>query len=261
MSAEGHSSASRPKVVVVMPAYNAEKTLRLTVQDLPKGSYDRVIPVDDGSTDKTVEVARALNLEVFLHNRNYGYGANQKTCYREALKAGAEIVVMVHPDYQYDPKLLPAMTNPILQGDADIVLGSRLMTNDALRQGMPWWNYIFNRCLTFLENGVLGMRMSEYHTGYRAYSRRALEAVPFETNSDGFIFDQEFIVQAVHLGFRLKEIPAPARYFPEASSASFSARVVYALGVLRLLIRYRFHRLSTRSHLFGSLNSRYSRIP
>ena len=153
------------------------------------------------------------------------------------------------------------MTHPIREGEADIVLGSRLLTHDDLRQGRPWWNYIFNRFLTVLENGVLGLRMSEYHTGYRAFTRRALEAVPFEANSDGFIFDQEIIVQAVRLGFRLKEIPAPARYLPGASSASFAARVVYALGVLRLLIRCMSRRLGTRSHLFESLDSRYSHIP
>ncbi|MBI2058797.1 MAG: glycosyltransferase family 2 protein [Nitrospirae bacterium] len=249
----------RSKVVVVMPAYNAEKTLHLTYRDLPKGTYDSVILVDDGSTDRTAEIARELGLEVFLHNRNYGYGANQKTCYREALKTGADVIVMVHPDYQYDPKLLPEMVEPIERGDANIVLGSRLLVDDALSRGMPWWKYVSNRLLTQLENWVLHLKLSEYHTGYRAFSRRVLETIPFEANSDGFIFDQELIFQAVHLGYEIREIPVPARYFPDASSASFLSSVVYGLGILVLIGKYGLHRLGLRGRLLESLTTRYTR--
>ncbi len=209
------------KVVVVMPAYNAAKTLRITYADLPPALVDQVILVDDGSSDDTVKIARELGLELFVHNRNYGYGANQKTCYREALKAGAEIIVMVHPDYQYDPKLLPQVIEPIERDEADVVLGSRLMAGNPMRQGMPWWKYVSNRFLTFLENRVFGLRLSEYHTGYRAYRRAALEAVNLETNSDNFLFDQEIVAQFVDSGMRIREVPVPARYFPEAHRPRF----------------------------------------
>jgi glycosyltransferase involved in cell wall biosynthesis len=192
------------KIVVVMPAYNAAKTLRITYADLPPALVDQVILVDDGSSDDTVKIARELGLELFVHNRNYGYGANQKTCYREALKAGAEIIVMVHPDYQYDPKLLPRVIEPIERDEADVVLGSRLMEGNPMRQGMPWWKYVSNRFLTFLENRVFGLQLSEYHTGYRAYRRAALEAVNLETNSDNFLFDQEIVAQFIDSGIRIR---------------------------------------------------------
>ena len=191
------------KIVVVMPAYNAAKTLRITYADLPPALVDQVILVDDGSSDDTVKIARELGLELFVHNRNYGYGANQKTCYREALKAGAEIIVMVHPDYQYDPKLLPSVIEPIERDEADVVLGSRLMQGNPMRRGMPWWKYVANRFLTFLENRVFGLQLSEYHTGYRAYRRGALEVVNLETNSDNFLFDQEIVAQFVDSGMRI----------------------------------------------------------
>lgn len=178
-----------PKVVVVMPAYNAGRTLRLTYEELPKDAVSLVILVDDGSTDETLEVARNLNLEIFVHDRNYGYGANQKTCYAEALKAGADIVVMVHPDYQYDPTLLPQIIEPIVKDKADLVLGSRLLRGSAIRQGMPWWKYLGNRALTRLENRVFGLSLSELHTGYRAFRREVLESVNYAMNSDGFVFD------------------------------------------------------------------------
>ncbi len=249
---------SRPKVVVVMPAYNAAKTLQMTYRDLPHHIVDHVILVDDGSVDDTVEIAKNLGLEIFIHDRNYGYGANQKTCYREALKAGAELIVMVHPDYQYDPTLLPQLVQPIVDGQADIVLGSRLLGGNALQQGMPWWKYIANRFLTKLENLVFGLRLAEYHTGYRAYRREALAAVNFEMNSDSFIFDQEIIAQFVEIGARFGEVPVPTRYFPQASSASFLQSSGYGLSILWLLVRYVLHRWGlVRQRQFESLGRRY----
>jgi glycosyltransferase involved in cell wall biosynthesis len=250
-----------PKVVVVMPAYNAGRTLRMTYEELPKDSVNLVILVDDGSTDETLEVARGLNLEIFVHNRNYGYGANQKTCYTEALKAGADIVVMVHPDYQYDPTLLPQIIEPIVKGEADLVLGSRLMGGAAVRQGMPWWKYLGNRALSRLENLVFGLSLSEFHTGYRAFRREVLETVNYAMNSDGFVFDQEIIAQVVAARFRIAEIAVPVRYFPEASSASFVDSVVYGLRILLLLARFALYRLGLyRSRRFQSLRARYSRL-
>ena len=250
-----------PKVVVVMPAYNAGRTLRLTYEELPKDTVNLVILVDDGSTDETLDVARQLNLEIFVHNRNYGYGANQKTCYTEALKAGADIVVMVHPDYQYDPTLLPEIIEPITKGEADLVLGSRLMAGSAVRQGMPWWKYLGNRALTWLENLTFGLSLSEFHTGYRAFRREVLETVNLAMNSDGFVFDQEIIAQVVAARFRIAEIAVPVRYFPEASSASFWTSVVYGLKILSLLARFRLYRLGLyRSHRCESLSARYSRL-
>jgi glycosyltransferase involved in cell wall biosynthesis len=217
--------------------------------------------VDDGSTDATLEIARALGLEIFVHDRNYGYGANQKTCYAEALKAGADVVVMVHPDYQYDPTLLPQMIAPILDGSADVVLGSRLKQGSALRQGMPWWKYVANRFLTWVENVAFGLRLSEYHTGYRAFRREVLEAVNLSMNSDGFIFDQEIVAQIVAAQFRIGEIAVPTRYFAEASSASFVRSTIYGLKILWLVFRYGLHRIGLpRQRQFQGLRSRYSRV-
>ena len=230
------------KVVVVMPAYNAAKTLRITYDAIPKGNVDQVILVDDGSSDDTLKIAKELKLEVFVHARNFGYGGNQKTCYTEALKAGADIIVMLHPDYQYDPTLLPNLIAPIKAGETDVVLGSRFLQGDVMRQGMPWWKFLGNRFLTWLENYVLGLNLAEYHTGYRAFSRTVLEEVPFLLNSDKFVFDQEMLVQAMHLGFSIKEVPVPTRYFPEASSTSFRASVRYGLSIIALLARYMLHR-------------------
>ena len=250
-----------PKVVVVMPAYNAGRTLRMTYEELPKDSVNLVILVDDGSTDQTLEVARGLNLEIFVHDRNYGYGANQKTCYTEALKAGADIVVMVHPDYQYDPTLLPQIIEPIVKGEADLVLGSRLMGGSAIRQGMPWWKYLGNRALSRLENLVFGLSLSEFHTGYRAFRREVLETVNYAMNSDGFVFDQQIIAQVVAARFRIAEIAVPVRYFPEASSAGFVDSVVYGLRILLLLARFALYRSGLyRSRRFESLRARYSRL-
>jgi glycosyltransferase involved in cell wall biosynthesis len=235
-------ASTKPKVMVVMPAYNAARTLRLTYRDMPRDLVDTVILVDDGSSDQTLQIARELGLEVFIHNRNYGYGANQKTCYREALRLGADIVVMLHPDYQYDPTLLPEMIAPLQQGRADVVFGSRLMGINPVKQGMPWWKFAGNRFLTRFENWVFGLQLSEYHTGYRAYSRRALQSVNFEMNSDAFIFDQEIVAQFVCLRQRIVEIPVPTRYFVEASSISFWNSTLYGLSILWLLFRYLLHR-------------------
>lgn len=247
-----------PKVVVVMPAYNAAKTLKMTYLELPHDMIHAVIMVDDGSTDETIQIARTLNLQLFVHNRNYGYGANQKTCYMEALKAGADIIVMIHPDYQYDPKLLPQVIAPIEKGEADVVLGSRFMGEPPTKQGMPWWKYLGNRFLTVLENWVFGLNLREYHTGYRAYTREVLETVNFYMNSDTFIFDQEIIAQIVAARFRIVEVPVPTRYFPEASSAGLLASIKYGLGILRLLLEYSLHRLRIlRQKRFQSLRLRY----
>ncbi|MBI4167016.1 MAG: glycosyltransferase family 2 protein [Acidobacteria bacterium] len=251
-------SGAKPKVVVVMPAYNAAKTLHLTYADLPRDLVDSVILVDDHSSDETVNIARELGLELFVHNRNYGYGANQKTCYREALKAGAAIVVMLHPDYQYDPTLLPQIIQPILDGKADIVLGSRLLGSNPVKQGMPWWKYVANRFLTWVQNKSYGLRLSEFHTGYRAFRREVLEAVNLEMNSDSFIFDQEILTQAVNLKMRIAEVPVPTRYFPAASSASFFQSSVYGLSILWLLFRYSLQKHSIfRQRQFDSLLRRY----
>jgi glycosyltransferase involved in cell wall biosynthesis len=250
----------KPKVVVVMPAYNAGRTLPMTYEALPKDHVSLVILVDDASSDATLEIASKLNLEVFVHDRNYGYGANQKTCYTEALKAGADIVVMIHPDYQYDPTLLPEIIGPIVKGESDLVLGSRLKAGSALEQGMPWWKYLANRFLTKLENRVFGLDHSEFHTGYRAFRREVLETVNFTMNSDGFVFDQEIIAQAVAAGFRIGEIAVPVRYFPEASSASFAASVGYGLRILWLLAKVLLHRWGVfRNRQFESLPARYRR--
>lgn len=226
------------RIVVVMPAYNAEKTLQKTFDDLPHHLIDSVILVDDASKDGTVDLAHKLNINVFVHDQNKGYGANQKTCYAEALKEGASIIAMVHPDYQYDPTLLPEILHPLLNGNADVVWGSRMIGTPAYKRGMPWWKYLGNRLLTRLENMVFGLQLTEYHTGYRAYRGSVLKALDLEQNSDGFIFDQEIIAQIVEKKFCIAEVPVPVRYFPEASSISFKNSVVYGCKILVLLYRY-----------------------
>jgi glycosyltransferase involved in cell wall biosynthesis len=260
MSLQGGES-DKPKIIVVMPAYNAAKTLKITYENIPQHAIDQIILVDDGSTDETLEIARELNLTVFVHTRNFGYGANQKTCYTEALREGADIVVMLHPDYQYDPTLLPEIVAPIKAGEADIVLGSRFLGGDTLAQGMPWWKFLGNKLLTKLENWTLGLSLSEYHTGYRAYSRRVLEEIPFALNSDNFVFDQEVLVQASYLGFTIKEVPVPTKYFPEASNASLFDSIVYGLSILFLLLRFIMHRISfVELRQFQTFHSRYRRV-
>ncbi len=236
-----------PKIVVVMPAYHAETTLKKTFDDIPPGAVDEVILVDDASRDRTVEIARSLGLTVIVHPDNRGYGANQKTCYDEALKRGAEIVVMIHPDYQYDSRLTPILTGIVEAGVCDVVLGSRIRTRrEALQAGMPVWKYLANRVLTLIENVVLGQNLGEFHSGFRAYSRRVLETIPYHSNSDNFVFDQQFLIQAVHFGFRLGDIPVPVRYMPEASSINFRRSLTYGTQTLITLGRWLFHRLGLR---------------
>jgi glycosyltransferase involved in cell wall biosynthesis len=230
------------RVVVVMPAYNAARTLEATYRSLAMDVVDEVILVDDVSHDETVGIAERLGLKVVVHVQNRGYGGNQKTCYLEALRSGADVVVMVHPDNQYDSTLVPQMIQPLLDDRADIVLGSRFLSGTALSGGMPVWKFVANRFLTGVENLVFGLRLSEYHTGFRAYSRRLLETLPFLLNSDNFVFDQEIMAQAVCFGFRVGEIPVPTRYFAEASSVNFERSVEYGLDVLKLMLRYLLHR-------------------
>jgi glycosyltransferase involved in cell wall biosynthesis len=229
------------KVIIVLPAYNAEKTLKITVDDVPKEGVDKIILVDDGSNDRTVDIARKLGLDVFRHDRNRGYGANQKTCYRKALERGADIAVMVHPDYQYDPKVIPDLVEPILRGEADAVFGSRMMAGGALEGGMPAWKHMANKMLSSFENLILGTRLSEYHSGFRAYSSALLNTVNFELNNDKFVFDTEIIVQALIHGFRIKEVPIKTRYFDDASKISFLAGVRYGLGIIWTMIKYLLH--------------------
>lgn len=233
-----------PKVIIVMPAYNAEKTLERTLNDIPQGSYSEIILVDDASHDNTYELAKKLGLVSFRHEKNSGYGANQKTCYKAALERGADIVVMLHPDFQYDGRLIPYMTGIIKDGVCDVILGSRIRTRrEALQGGMPLYKYVMNRLLTLTENIVFGIAVSETHTGFRAYRRSVLETIAFERNSDDFVFDQHLIAQAVHHKFRIGEIPVPTRYFSEASSINFRRSVVYGCSTLWTLLRYALHRI------------------
>jgi glycosyltransferase involved in cell wall biosynthesis len=220
------------RVIVVMPAYHAGRTLEVTWRDLPHDIIDDVVVVDDASDDNTVDVARSLGLAVILHPQNMGYGANQKTCYSEALARGADIVVMVHPDYQYDSRLVTAMAGMIASGVYDLVIGSRILGGGALRGGMPVWKYIANRILTLFENLLLGAKLSEYHSGFRAYSRALLETLPWRRNSDDFVFDNEVLAQAILAGFRIGEISVPTRYFEEASSINFPRSVRYGFAVV-----------------------------
>jgi len=229
----------KQKVIVIMPAYNAAKTLEKTYRDIPKDVVDKVILVDDGSSDKTVKIAKRLGLEVFRHPANLGYGGNQKTCYWEALKKNPDIIVMIHPDYQYDATLTRELIYPIKKGRFDIMLGSRIRCRqEALKGGMPLWKYYPNRFLTILENIVLGLNLSEYHTGFRAFSAEALKKIPFMRMSNNFVFDQQILISAVANKMRIGEIPVPVRYFPEASSASFFSSVGYGLGIISNLFLY-----------------------
>jgi glycosyltransferase involved in cell wall biosynthesis len=239
-----------PRVIVVMPAYNAARTLEKTYGDLPKEQIYEVILVDDVSSDDTVAVAERLGLKCLVHVQNKGYGGNQKTCYLEALKDGADIVVMLHPDNQYDATRVPAMIAPIARGEAEMVLGSRLMGGPAatLKGGMPLYKFISNRFLTTVENLTFGTRLSEMHTGYRAYSRRLLETIPFLLNSDDFVFDSEVIAQAAAFKFRIVEVPVPTRYFPEASSINFRRSLRYGLATMNVARRFLFHRMKIRRY-------------
>jgi len=237
----GRLTKIKMKTVVVLPAYNAAKTLELTVRDIPKDLVDEIILVDDSSKDNTVEIAKKLGLKVFVHSKNKGYGANQKTCYTKALEMGAEIIVMVHPDYQYDPTVIPKMIEPIQKGQADAVFGSRMMKGGALEGGMPLWKHNANILLTALENVILGTYLTEYHSGFRAYSAKYLRIVNFMANSDAFIFDTEIIVQGILQYLKIEEVPIRTRYFEEASTIKFIPSIIYGLGILKTLLKYILH--------------------
>jgi len=230
------------KIVVVMPAYNAVRTLRRTYEELPKHVVDAVVVVDDASADGTVSLARRLGAFVVAHERNLGYGGNQKTCYRAALHLGADVVVMIHPDYQYSPRLVTALAAMVAYGEYDIALGSRVLCGGARAGGMPLYKYVFNRLLTAFENLLLGARLSEYHTGLRAYGRNVLETLPLAADSDDFVFDNQVLAQAVYFGLRIGEISCPTRYFPEASSIGFARSVRYGVNVVATAIAFRLQR-------------------
>lgn len=239
------------KICVVMPAYNAGRTLEQTVAEIPREYIDDIVLVDDASTDDTVAVAQQLGLHTVVHQENLGYGGNQKTCYRHALERGADIVIMLHPDYQYTPKLLVAMGSLIAVGQYDVVLGSRILSEGALKGGMPFYKYVSNRFLTFVQNLLLGKKLSEYHTGYRAFSREVLEALPLKRNSNDFVFDNQMLAQAIYKGFRIGEISCPTKYFPEASSINLHRSIVYGLGVLKVSLQFRLSKLGlSRARIF-----------
>lgn len=233
------SEKEKSKIVIVMPAYNAEETLEKTYHDIPPGIVDEIILVDDASSDKTVEISRKLGLTVIVHSENKGYGANQKTCYNEALKRNPDIVLMIHPDYQYDSRLIPYIIGFLDKGICDVILGSRIRTRrEALKCGMPKYKYISNRILTFIENIVLGQNISDFHSGYRAYTREVLENIPYQNNSDGFVFDTEFLVQAVYFKFKIGDVPIPVRYLSDSSSINFLNSTIYGLKTLYTLFKY-----------------------
>lgn len=237
---------AKPKVMVVMPAYNAAKTIEKTYADIPKDTISQILVVDDLSQDDTVEIAQRLGLDVVVHIQNLGYGGNQKTCYVHGLETDAEIFVMLHADYQYDSRLIPELIRPIVEGRADLVLGSRFLGKGTLAGGMPLYKYISNRFLTTMENLVLRQHLSECHTGFRAYSRRFLETVPFVLNSNDFVFDTQIIVQAAAFGFKISEIAVPTRYFKEASSVNFKRSVIYGLATLKALLEFVLDRAGIR---------------
>lgn len=246
------------KVVVVMPAYHAEKTLLMTYNDIPFDIVDDVVLVDDASKDSTVEVGRRLGIKnIVVHEKNKGYGGNQKSCYKEALRIGADIVVMVHPDYQYAPKLIGAMASMIASGEYDAILASRMIGSGALKGGMPLYKYVSNRFLTLAENLLLKEKLSEYHTGYRAFSREVLEKLPLLENSDDFVFDNQMLAQVVYFGFRIGEISCPTKYFTEASSINFKRSVIYGLGVLSTALHFKLQRLGLRKYPIFDRNGRH----
>ncbi len=238
------SVPGQPKIIAVMPAYNAASTLERTLRDIPQGSVHQVILVDDCSRDNTVELAESLGLTVIRHEKNTGYGGNQKTCYTKALELGADIVVMIHPDYQYDSRVIPVAAELIRLGICDVILGSRIRTRaEALQGGMPGWKYLANRLLTITENIALGQNLGDFHSGFRAYRREVLETVPWQVNSDDFVFDTQFLAQSVAFGFRLGDIPVPVRYFAEASSINFRRSTRYGLLTLWVMLQFWLHRL------------------
>ncbi len=251
---------SGKKVTVVMPAYNAARTLERTLAEIDRQTVDDIILVDDCSSDETVAVARRLGLRTLVHDRNRGYGGNQKTCYTEALRTGAEVVVMLHPDYQYTPKLLTAMASLIAVDQFDVVLGSRILSGGALAGGMPVYKYVFNRLLTATENLLKGAKLSEYHTGYRAFSRRVLEELPLEENSDDFVFDSQMLAQCIFFGYRVGEVSCPTRYEPESSSINFRRSVIYGLGVLQTSAEFRLAKWGVHNRLFAAAGRRLARL-
>jgi len=236
------------KITVVMPAYNAENTLIKTYEEIDKNIVDEIILTDDASKDNTVEIAKKLNLKTVIHQNNKGYGANQKTCYTTALKNNPDIIIMLHPDYQYTPKLIPAMAYLIAVDEYDVVFASRILGRGALKGGMPLYKYIANRILTFIENIFLGQKLTEYHTGYRAYKSEVLKNIPFLKNSDDFVFDNEIIAQITYFGYRIAEISCPTKYFPEASSINFRRSVKYGFGVLATMIKYVLHKWNIKKY-------------
>lgn len=244
------------KVIVVMPAYNAEQTLEITFKEIPPGFIDEVILVDDASSDHTTELAKKLGIYTIRHPKNRGYGGNQKTCYKEALKRGADVVIMLHPDYQYTPKLLVAMASLVAIGQYDIVLGSRIISGGTLKGGMPYYKYIANRFLTLFENLLLGAKLSEYHTGYRAFSRQVLLELPLEENSDDFVFDNQMLAQALYFGFSIGEISCPTKYFKEASSINLSRSIVYGLGVLKTSVQFVLNKHGIKEYRIFSRDGR-----
>jgi glycosyltransferase involved in cell wall biosynthesis len=258
MNKDNQSKA--PHIIVVMPAYNAALTLEKTLRDIPAGSVGEIILVDDASTDATVEVARSLGITVICHDKNSGYGANQKTCYDEALKRKPDIVIMIHPDYQYDARIVPYVAGFLTTGICDVVLGSRIRTRrETLECGMPVYKYISNRFLTLIENTTLGQNLGDFHSGFRAYTRRVLETIPYHENSDDFVFDTEFLAQAAFYGLRIGDVPIPTRYFEEASSINFSRSLTYGLQTLFVMLKYVLQKtgLFTFS-IFGSVSSKHA---
>jgi glycosyltransferase involved in cell wall biosynthesis len=231
------------RIIVVLPAYNAARTLKQTYDEIPRDVVDEIILTDDASGDETANIARELGIPTLRHSRNRGYGGNQKTCYARALARGADIVVMLHPDYQYPPRLVTAMASMIASGEFDAVLGSRILGHGALAGGMPVWKYVANRVLTLVQNLLIGQKLSEYHTGYRAWSREVLEKLPLLNCSEDFVFDNQMLAQAVYFGFRIGEISCPTKYFPEASSINFRRSVVYGIGVLKTSLQFRLQRM------------------
>lgn len=240
------------KIAVVLPAYNAAKTLVSTYREIPLDIVDEVILVDDASTDETTKIASTLNIQMVVHAENQGYGGNQKSCYETALKSNADIIIMLHPDYQYTPKLISAIAYLLESGEFDIVLGSRILGGKALKGGMPLYKYINNRILTLLQNLLMGAKLSEYHTGYRAYTKNVLEALPWKNNSNDFVFDNQFLSQAIYADFRIAEVTCPTKYFKEASSINFRRSLKYGLGCLYTAVLFRLSKMNVlKSKLFG----------
>ncbi|KAF0235000.1 MAG: hypothetical protein FD177_159 [Desulfovibrionaceae bacterium] len=249
------------KVVVVMPAYNAAATLERTLAEVPRDIVDDVILVDDASRDNTIEHARSLGIKCFLHERNWGYGRNQKTCYTEALKLGADVAIMVHPDYQYTPLIIPAIANLATSGLYDVVLASRILGGTALKGGMPGYKYVANRFLTAAQNALMGAKLSEYHTGYRAFTREVLEKLPLWENSDDFVFDNQMLAQSLYFGFNIGEVSCPTKYFDEASSINFKRSCIYGMGCLKTAWDYRMQKWGKAKHAIFDPNGRTLKDP